>query len=73
MNDASGACVAPMSPSTSLMHLSSQTLRAAGHHRAMFHRLASLARTVPAVELYHHDLDCALDLIEAQVGGGATG
>lgn len=59
--------VQPRTPADALMRLANQSLRVAGLERRMFRRLETLVRQVPAVSLYHHDLDAAVDLLEAEV------
>jgi hypothetical protein len=61
----------PESPSVTLMRLSGHALGLDVEPTAMFRRLETIARQVPARALWHHDLDAGLDLVEAEVAGRA--
>lgn len=58
----------PESPSMTLMRLSGHAFGLDVVPRSVFRRLETLARDVPAIALWHHDLCAAIDLVEAEVG-----
>jgi hypothetical protein len=57
----------PETPSMTLMRLSGHAFGLDVVPRNVFRRLEAIARNVPAIALWHHDLDAAIDLVEAEV------
>jgi hypothetical protein len=56
--------VEELTPAQALVQLADQALLFAGDERTAFERLETLARRIPAVTLWHHDLDRARQQIE---------
>jgi hypothetical protein len=62
-----GTWCEPEAPSMTLMRLSGHAFGLDVVPRSVFRRLEAIARSVPAIALWHHDLDAAIDLVETEV------